>query len=312
MSVTEMQKVSIIPEDPWEWWQNALKGVFGEISADEPKTGFYRGKRTDKQTGAVTFSCVAYWYKPDGTLRCQIDGRDIEDMRARETWPYVNRRPIAHELFEAVRSGEPWPDLNEIVQGHNQAPVDDTIEAIQERMDDLAREAERMMKAGGAQDQATADQASDLANTFSELQNKVINLHKVEKQPFLDAGRAVDGKWFGLRDRADDLKRRLKAVIVTPWLTKRNAEAQAVAAAAIARGAPVESLPEIRTTAGSTKRSTGLRTQTMAEVTDWIALLTHLQEHPDIRAAAQKVANASAKAGIDIPGVKIVKTKVAA
>lgn len=312
MSTDALEKINIIPPDPWEWWRNALNGVFGTMHADEPQQGYYRSRRKDKHTGQVTFQPVAYWYKDDGSMRCQIGGKEIDDMTAREAWPYVSRRPITYELFTAVRKGEPWPDLNDVVIGHNNAPVDDSIEAIQERIDDLAREAERMLKAGAATEQATADQASDLANTFSELQNKIINLHKVEKQPFLDAGRTVDGKWFGLRDRADDLKRRLKAVIVTPWLTKRNAEAQALAAAAIAIGTPIDSLPEVRTTAGSTKRSTGLRTQTVAEVSDWIALLTHLQEHPDIRAAAQKVANASAKAGIDLPGMKSVKSKVAA
>lgn len=311
MSVQQLEKVNILPPDEWDWWRNALKGVFGTTHADEPQTGFYRSRRKDKQTGEVTFQTVAYWYK-DGKLRCQIGGKDVDDLVAREAWPYVSRRPITHELFIAVCHGEPWPDINDIVEGHNRAPVDDSIEAIQERIDDLAREAERMLKAGAAQDQATADQASDLANTFSELQNKITGLHKVEKEPHLAAGRTVDAKWFGLRDRADDLKRRLKVVIVGPWLNKKNTEAQALASAAIAKGTPVESLPEVRTTAGSSKRSTGLRTQTVAEVTDWVALLTHLQEHPDIRAAAQKVANASAKAGIEIPGIRIVKNKVAA
>ncbi|MCL2452076.1 MAG: hypothetical protein FWD08_00250 [Alphaproteobacteria bacterium] len=299
-------------KDGWEWWRDALEGRFGPIDANNPQCGFFRSRRKNKQTGEVTYAPVAYWYDKDGKLHCQIDGVDIEETTALEAWPYVSRRPISYELFRAVRNGEPWPDENSVVVDHNRAPVDDSIEAIAERIDDLAREAERMLKSGAAQDQAAADQASDLANTFSELQGKIDNLHKVEKQPFLDGGRAVDKKWFGLRDRADNLKRRLKAVIVGPWLSKKNEEAQAAAAAALAKGTPPEQLPEVKTTAGSSKRSTALRTVATAEVTDWIALLTHVQEHPDIRAAAQKVANASAKAGIELPGMKIVKTKVAA
>lgn len=312
MSTATFEKVSIIPPGEWDWWQNALKGVFGEISADEPKTGFYRGKRTDKQTGAVTFSCVAYWYRPDGTLRCQIDGRDIEDMRARETWTYVNRRPITHELFEAVRNGEPWPDVNEVVAGHNAAPRDDSIEAIKERIEDLAREAERLMKEGGAGDQATADQASDVANTLGELQNKAIALHKAEKQPHLDAGRAVDTKWFSLRDRADDIKKRLKAIVVTPWLTKKAKEAEAAKVAAIQTGAPLETVAEVRATAGSSKRSTGLRTYYRAEIVDKAALLESLKDHPEINALLQKIADGAASKKVALPGCRVIEEKRAA
>jgi hypothetical protein len=53
-------------------------------------------------------------------------------------------------LFTAVRAGEPWPDLNDAVIGHNSAPVEDTDTAIRDRIEDLAREAERMLKAGAA------------------------------------------------------------------------------------------------------------------------------------------------------------------
>lgn len=312
MNTQSLEKISIIPEDPWAWWTNALQGVFGEISADDPKTGFYRSRRKDKQTGEVTFAPVAYWYKDDGTLRCQIDGRDVPELDAREAWPYVSRRPITHELFTAVRAGAPWPDLNDVVIGHNQAPVDDTDAAIAERLDDLAREAERMLNAGAATDQAMADQASDLANSFGELQNKVIGLHKSEKQPSLDAGRAVDTKWFGLRDRADELKRRLKAVVVNPWLNKKSQEADVAKRAALQAGAPLESVAETRVTAGSSKRSTGLRTYYFAEITDRAALFESLKEHPEVVALIIKIANAAATKQVALPGCVVKSEKRAA
>jgi hypothetical protein len=306
-----LEKVNILPPDEWEWWRNALKGVFGTMHADEPATGFYRSRRKDKQTAEVTFQTVAYWYK-DGKLRCQIGGKDVDDLVAREAWPYVSRRPITHVLFIAVCHGEPWPDLNEAVEGHNRAPVDDSIEAIQERIDDLAREAERMLTAGAAQDQATSDQASDLANTFSELQAKIVNLHKAEKAPHLEAGRTVDKKWFGLRDRADDLKARLKAVVVTPWLRKKDAEANAAKVAAITAGKPAEAAPEVRVTAGSTKRSTGLRTYYFAEITDKTALLESLKDHPRVVAVLQEIADEAAKKQVALPGCAVKSEKRAA
>ncbi|WP_213287540.1 hypothetical protein [Bradyrhizobium sp. sGM-13] len=314
MSTAMLEKVNIIPpaEDPWEWWQNALKGVFGEIHADEPKTGFYRSRRKNKQTNVITFAPVAYWYKEDGTLRCQMDGRDVDDVRAREMWPYVSRRPITHELFTAVRNGEPWPDLNDAVIGHNNAPVADSMEAIQERMDDLGREAERMLKAGAATNQALSDQASDLANTFGELQNNIIDLHKKEKAPHLEAGRGVDRKWFGLRDRADDLKKRLKAVVVTPWLTKKAAEAEAAKVAAIQTGKSADEAPQVRVTSGSSKRSTGLRTHYFAVIEDKAKLLDSLKDHPRVVELLQEIANDAAKQQVALPGCTVKSEKRAA
>lgn len=312
MTQALMEKVNIIPEDPWEWWRNALNGVFGEISADEPKTGFYRSRRKNKQTGEVTFASVAYWYTKDDILRCQIDGKDIDDMQARTAWPYVSRRPISHELFMAVRNGAPWPDLNDAVIGHNGSPVDDSDAAIRDRIEDLAREAERMLKAGAAGDQAVADQASDLANTFGELQNKVIALHKAEKQPHLEAGRAVDTKWFTLRDRAADLKAKLKAVVVNPWLNKKAKEAEAARLAAIQTGKPVESVAETRVTTGSSKRSTALRTYHFAVIEDKAKLLDSLRDHPEITALLQKIADAAAKNQVALPGCVVKSEKRAA
>lgn len=298
--------------DPWSWWRNALTGVFDTIHADEPKTGFYRSRRKDKQSGQVTFHRVAYWYKEDGTLACQVDGKPVDDLRAREMWPYVSQRPITYEVFDAVRNGQPWPDLNEAVIGHNKAPVEDTVEAIQERIDDLAREAERMMKSGGATEQAIADQASDLANTFGELQNKIVDLHKREKAPHLEAGRAVDKKWFGLRDRAEELKKRLKAVVVTPWLTQKAKEAEAVKVAAITAGKSVDEAPQVRVTSGSSKRSTGLRTYYFAEITDKAALLESLKDHPRIVALLQEIADDAAKKQVALPGCVVKSEKRAA
>jgi hypothetical protein len=307
-----MEKVNIIPEDDYAWWRNALTGVFGPVNVDEPKTGFYRGRHRNRDTNEVTFSAIAYWYK-DGVLKCTRDGRMLDDTKARELWNYVSRHPITDELYFAVtRDGKPWPDVSDVVMGHNAAPVDDSAEAIAERLDDLAREAERLIKAGAATDEDVANQASDLANTFSELQAKAVGLHKIEKQPHLDAGRAVDTKWFGLRDKADDLKKRLKAVVVTPWLVKKQDEARRVQQAAIAIGTPPEAVPEVRTTAGATKRSTGLRTYRVAVIEDKAKLLDHLKDHPEVTALLQKIADGAANKQIPLPGCSIKEEKRAA
>lgn len=291
----------------WSWWQNALAGQRASIDPNTPETGYYRVKRKGRDID----SPVAYW-RTDGALRCYMDGDEFPEQRAVEIWPFASKKPVSYEHYqERVRAGK-WPGDHEAVIGHNQAPPDDTPEAIADRIDDLARAAERMIETGGATSQEVADQASDLANSFGEIEAKTKDLHRVEKQPHLDAGRAVDTKWFTLRDRAADIKAKLKRIVVTPWLVKRDEEENKAKAAAIATGTPPAEVAKARVTAGSSKRSTGLRPQVVAEVTDWPALLAALHEHPDIREAAQKIANASAKAGVALPGTTINRTKVAA
>ena len=55
-----------------------------------------------------------------------------------------------------------------------------------------AREARKLIAAGPAASEAICDQASDLANTFGELELKSEAFRAREKKPILDAGREID------------------------------------------------------------------------------------------------------------------------
>lgn len=293
-------------ENAFTWWEAALAGHRTPINVNEPQTGYYKTRGRDDRMAPV-----AFWYT-QGVLRCRVDNAEVLPDRALELWPFASKSPVSYEDYTTRIETGKWMGESEAVIGHNAAPPDNSPDALSERLNDLAREADKLIAAGAATSDAISDQASDLANTFGEIEGKIKDLHKAEKEPHLEAGRAVDRKWFTLRDRAEDLKRRLKAVVVTPWLRKKDEDARAAKVAAIRAGAEPESLPQVRTTAGSSKRSTALRTQINAEVTDWRLLITNLTDHPDLRDAAQRIANASAKAGVELPGMKIVKQKVAA
>jgi hypothetical protein len=297
------------PNDQWTWWQNALAGKVASITDGEAQTGYYRVRRK----GQDGFSPVAYWTdSKTGKQRCHLDGVDFDPQRALEIWPYASKRPVAAEAYdERLRTGK-WPDEHSAVVGHNKSPVADDIAALQDRIEDLAREAEKLIAAGAAQTDAECNQASDLAQTFGELENKADKLRTEEKAPHLESCRQVDTKWRSLLDRAAELKKKLKAIVVTPFLRKKDEERRQAAATAILAGTPPEQLPEVRMTAGASKRSTALRTQLSAEITDWDALFAALKSHPEIRETAQRIANASAKASIELPGMKIIRTKVAA
>lgn len=295
--------------DEWAWWTNALAGFVAPIHDGEPQTGYYRMKRY----GEESWTPVAYWHDTNsGDQRCHVNGRDFNPQYALEIWPYVSKNPVTAEAYAERMNIGKWADESTAVLGHNRAPAVDDAATIAERLDDLAREAERLIAAGAAQSEAISDQASDLANTFGELESKVITLHKAEKQPHLDASRVCDNKWFRLRDRAADFKRRLKAAVVTPFLAKKAAAVEAANVIAIASGVSPDALPQVKLTAGSIKRSTGLRTYYRAEIEDKAKLIDSLKDHPDFVATIQKIADDAAKKKIALPGCRIVDEKRAA
>lgn len=317
-----------VQSDPWWWWNEAMQGRFHPLGDGELVWGYFRAKRK----GAEVDSGVAFWQdSKSGEWRCHMDGQDFDIDRAREIFNYCKARPVSVEDYGTRKRTGMWPGDNEAVIGHNRAPVDDTPEAISERIEELVREAKRMIEAGGATEKDIADQASDVANALGELATRATDLHKVEKAPILEAGRAIDAKWFNLRDLASDWKAKLKLVVVTPFLKAQQEKvaeqqriareaAERAAAAAVAQGenpavAAAKAMaenPVPRNTAGSSKRSTGLRNVTSANVTDWVALLTHLSDNEKVREVAQKIADAAAKQGLALPGCEIIKDQRAA
>lgn len=58
--------------------------------------------------------------------------------------------------------------------------------------------------------QAEADRAAIWSKRLSTIAKKATDLHKVEKQPHLDAGRNVDNKWRELKEEPDAISKKLK------------------------------------------------------------------------------------------------------
>lgn len=295
--------------DQFAAWGALLRGERPMLHSDDPASGYYR-IRYKRGVEYGPWEPVAIWRDNDGKLWVLRAGREVA---IDQVWPWCAKFPIRHEVYEAVAErGEPWPDASPAVMGHNASPPGDGIDEIRDRIDDLARDAERMIAAGGAQTKDAADHASDLANVLAELSAKADKAREAEKAPHLEAGRQVDAAWRPLITRATELKARLKAIVVTPFLARLEQERQAAAAAAIAAGKPADEAAPPKTTAGSMKRSTALRTHKRADIEDWVALLTALKDHPDIQAAAQKVADAAARTGVAMAGCKIVTERRAA
>lgn len=268
-------------DQDWTWWENALRGKREPIDVNRPESGFYRTSYGDFTVP------VAYWHQ-NGTLRCHRNGHEINGVSALELWPFASKTPVSREAYdERIATGK-WPNENEAVRKHNAAPPDDSIEAIFERIDDLAREARKMLAAGPALDTASCDQAADLANTFGELEDKAHDLRTKEKRPHLEAGKDVDKKWSPAITMAGNFKTSLKNAVIAPFLAKQKE-----------RGIP-------RITAGSSKRSVSLHTRYHAVIDDQDKLLNALRGHPDVLKVLQTIADRAANDKIALPGCHII------
>lgn len=217
--------------DPYEWHDNAMKGVRGMVYDGEPQTGWYRNRRLVSPKGETPkryeWDAVAYWKdSKSGEQRCHINGRSPTELRALEVWIYANKYPISEDTYHDFLQTGQWPETNAVLadqdQRSNAAPDDDSFEGVRDRIDALVVESKRLMKRGAAKTKAEADAAADVAVRLGELFTLSDRLRKKEKQPHLDAGREVDSKWNGLRDEAAVYKD-LKQSVVQPWLDAENA-----------------------------------------------------------------------------------------
>jgi hypothetical protein len=114
-----------------------------------------------------------------------------------------------------------------------------------------------------------------------------------------------------LRDRASDLKKKLKLIVITPFLKADKITRDDANAALVAMGADPSSITAAKPKAAGNTHTTALRTVAKAVIFDEEALLSHLCGHPEIAITMQKIANASARAGITLPGMRIEHDQVA-
>lgn len=214
-------------------WERRLKGEVIPLVPDmTPDYGFYRVPTKDR----TSWRAVAYWYEGED-LRCRLgtsaEGRMLSFDQATMIWSWASQNPITHELYKAVaEEGRPWPDVNaEVLRISNEAPDDNSFGAIQERIDDLAREAERLMKKGAAKTQEDADQAANVANKLAEYWTKADHAREAEKRPYLDKSNEIQAKWKPLLTAAE-IHKTLKQIVCAPWLAAQKRAKEKAAAEA--------------------------------------------------------------------------------
>lgn len=183
----------------WAWWQNAVAGNIGPIHDGDPQQGYYRTRFKDKP-----WEPVAIWFE-DGKWHAMRGDHQVD---ASDIWTWCCRNPISYEAYTKAIEGAGWDDEPEAPAiGHN-LPID-PFEALQVEFAAEREQAEAFLKKP-ITTQAEADRAAIWSKRLSTIAKKATDLHKVEKQPHLDAGRSVDDKWRALKDEPDAISKKLK------------------------------------------------------------------------------------------------------
>jgi len=333
------------------WQEGLILGAGRELTREQqkllgihdgdPRPGFYRKRNKARKDDAV-----AIWNDETGVIAV-INGEAVDPD---SVWTYCARWPISHEQYEAVMDGAPWPDdgPSRADAGHNLP--DDPHEAAKIEFEGEKETAEEIL-ARPIKTQADADRAAVAAKRLSDLHGKVDKMFRAEKDPIVLAGREVDEKFrwredakalsVKLKRHQDDFLReqqrlelerqrkareeemRLqreaeeKARIAAQEANKasdeekarlqREADEAAAAAAAKAREAEAQ-----RVSAGRTGARVSLRTFVDAVITDYPVLVEALRDRQEMKELVQSLANRAAKAGVELPGMKIRQEQRAA
>lgn len=313
----------------YQYWTNALAGNLGPISDGDPQCGFYR-RRLFKDGPFVP---VAIWKDGDEFIAL-VDGKAVD---ASDLWTWVCDKPITEAEYHKVIGGDGWSDEPRKATVPSNMP-DDPFEALKIEFAGEVEVADELLSSP-VKDQSHADQIAVLTKRLSGIKTKATNLHKVEKQPFLDGGRSVDDKFRDLKEEPDALSKKLKRHLDEFLLEQQRAEQERQrlareeaarkqrkadeAAAAAAATEDDEATKEAErlaaeaeqaerdakarnAAAGRTGAKVSLRTFVSAKITDFDALLTALKDRQEIREVVESLANRAAKSNIELPGMKIV------
>jgi|SRR5215831_2827930 len=306
--------------DPWDYWRRTLAGVRLAVNDSAPQPGFYRWPTRPEYGARKVFTPVAYW--PAGLMdketgeivevvACRIGDEDVPPDRGVEIWRSVARYPVTEDAYRGVAErGELWPDEPTTVpmqptqpahpmMGHNKPPADvPTHEQLKEQIDVVAAEAKQFLEGPAITEQYQADLIANCADRLQELWKKADEQRSIERKPYDEEVKAIQQRWSPLLLAAEAYKN-LKYKLITPWLLKLQK-------AAAEKAAETGREPE-RPKAGTRGRAMSLRPIKRAEITDYDACLNYFRNAPDIKATVQDLANKAVRAGVEVPGARLLE-----
>lgn len=291
------------------------------VSENDPQPGFYR-KRVKHGSDIP----VAIWHTDDGLIVALVGNEPVDPF---EIWSWVCSWPISEEVYRDVaENGKQWPGSDPVVTeqvasvGHNSGAVDEA-EAFADQVD--AAEKGKDAYAKIADDEQLAA-AQSLRSRLLELAGEGEKKHKKEKEPHLEAGRAVDKAWLPnvkrARAAADFIRSAMGAFETEKLRKQRQIEADRLAAEIAARKAeeaknpaqqppapPVEPEPVAAAPTpirGSYGRAASVSVvNVVTAITDQDALYQFLRNHPDLQNCMFDLAKRAVAKGHTVPGVTV-------
>lgn len=233
--------------------------------------------------------------------------------------------------------------------GHNSGNVLQ-FESLKDRADTLVNTANRWLKERPEiTSEDLAGKCSDFVEQLTKHEKACETARKNDKQPHIDAGKAVDEQYKPLSSALEMAKKLLKSKL-TPWLQKKETERLAAIkkaeedAMAKIEEAEAEALSEPTTVQEAMKaesaeadaeaalkrldriarmkatvqgdlgsRARGLKTRKEAVVSDYAKALNHYRDNAEVVALIQRLAQADVRHGeTSIPGVEIKEIREAA
>lgn len=325
----DVTQVAIIEQ--WQWYFGALKNPSAVGSASLPvhpgeyQLGYYRVRRKNSP-----WEPVGIYPDGDGRVVAYRGDREVEDIPELFTW--ACRNPVTHQAYMDALAGKGWPDDDAIVAKQVQPPAPGDNSGAADPTEELADQIESALKGKDAYakitDDATAAKALSLRNRLNELSGQADKIRVKEKEPHLEAGKAVDARWQPLVKKAKAGADEVKASIAA-WETeklrqqrekerqqqeelRKQEEARRASEAAgedpaaqpdpdaetITDTAP----PSIKPTYG--KAASVSVKVVVKDVTDWKALAIYMAEHPDLKPILRNLAQRALDAGrTNIPGI---------
>lgn len=221
LNAGEVAQVSIV--ERWQWYQDALKDPANigspelPIHANEYQLGYFRCRRKDSQ-----WEPVGIYPGEDGVVVGLRNGKPVSDIQDLFLW--ACRHPISYEAYIKALDGGGFEDEPEKAPGlgHNSGEADPfdalTVEYVGEKemVEDFLKKPVK-----------TQNDANKLAiwkDRLSKIKSKATALHKAEKQPFLDGGRAVDSKWRGLKEEPDAIIEKVRLHVKPFFDEQKRAE----------------------------------------------------------------------------------------
>lgn len=314
----------------WAWWQAALKdpSKIGSkelpVHDSDPRQGYFRVRYGKDKP----FEPVAIWKDEEGNWLAYRSGREVN---AEGIWTSCCRNPITHSAYEAAIEGKGWPDEDKVVAsqvrppeptiGDNSGEVDpsdelkDQIEAALKGMEAYAKVA----------DDETAAKALSLRNRLNELSGQADKIRVKQKEPHLEAGKAVDAKWQPLvksaKAGADKVRDAIGSWETEKLRRQREAERKAEEARRAAEEAAREQQGEVAVveapepaavveTAPTPIKATYGKSASVSvkvvvkDVTDYAALYAYMANREEVQTLLRQLAQRALDAGrTNIPGI---------